>query len=250
MRGIFIHNQLEYRLEVTGEDFYQGDSLPCTLSVKNHSSETQPLSALSISLALGNFTKIKQKADCAYSVILSSVFNELGSLEAQEQKSFSWTVELDKNCVITDKNQSLFLLYGNPDIAEANAQLLVTVQPHRYIHQILTTLESTFQFVFKGQKSANGWLNVKLKPSSSRRLSLVDELVLGFHFEENAIMLKYMFKVKRFDTTVSTVTVKKGKTEVEQTLPLSEFLLTSEHLNLKSLEAKIDEALAVVATGL
>jgi hypothetical protein len=124
------------------------------------------------------------------------------------------------------------------------------VKPHRYIQKAITIFESPFQFVPKSQKSVNGWVEVKMKPPTARRLVLVDELLMSFRFDKDVLELKYTFKVKSFDTSASTVNVKKEKTVVEQRLEPKQYLLTEEHLNHEVLESKIQEALDVVSTGL
>jgi hypothetical protein len=120
-----------------------------------------------------------------------------------------WTFALDKNCSITDKSQTLFFRYGTT--SGAIGQLPITVKAHPHIEAILGIIETSFQFVLKGQKSSKGWVEAKLKPPTSSRFSMVNELKLGFRFEERALTLKFLFNVKKFETADSAVKIGKGR---------------------------------------
>lgn len=248
MKGVFVHNQLEYRLEVAGEKFCQGDPLPCTLSVKNHGAKTQTI-ALKLELTTGSLVKMKQRSGDAFTVITAA--DNLGSItvDPQATQSVSWQCTLDKNCCITDKSHTPCLLFGGSEDG-ALGQLAVTTLPHRHIQQIVTIFESTFQFIVKGIKSAEGAVQYKMKPSSAKRLTLVDELNLSFHFEESSLILHYLFKVKKIQATATSVGVKKATNEVEQRLEPSTYLLSPEVVNNLAIESVIEPALEVVSVGL
>lgn len=250
MKGIFVHNQVEYRLEVVGDEFWQGDSLQCTLSVKNHSPSARIVDGVRLDLVLASLSKIKQKTEGSFAIVSSADAFDTGELAAGEQKSMSCVFQLDVNCPITDKAQSLCLLFGANDSLEATNFLVLSINPQRYIPHILAVLENFFQFVSRGTKSSDGWVQAKFKPPSSRKFSLLDELTLCLRFEDEMLVMKYVFKVKRFDATVASVTVKKGKVELEQRLSEREYLLSPDYVNHPGLESKIGEALEVVATEL
>jgi len=250
MKGVFIHNQLEYRVEVRADDFCQGDSLPCVVSVKNHGSSSQTLSKLRLDLALGDIIKVRDKKEAAFTILCSAECPAPNGIAAGECKSVEWTFKLDENCPISDKSQSLYLLYGSGDADGALGQLPISVRPQRYIQQILGIFESFFQFVLKGCKSADGWVKAKLKPSNARRLSYVEELVLGFRFEDQTLVLRYVFRVKRLQTSGLAVGVKKVKTTVEQRLEPGTYTLTAQHVDHEVIKTKIEEALSTVAIEL
>ena len=250
MRGVFIQDGLEFRLEVTGDDFFQGNAVPCLVSVKSHSDSSRTLSDLRLYLALGNLKKVRAKAQDSFDLISCAEYPPTVELAAGEQKSFSWNFQLDQNCAISDKNQSPYLLYGNSSDASAVGQLPLTVQIHPYIQAIFGTLETVFQFVLKGNSSKGGWTTTKFKPPTARRFSFVEELNLSCHFDNEALQLKYLFNVKKFNSTEVGVNVTKGKTEVEQRYEASQYLFAGKFVNQEFLEGSINDALAVVSSGL
>ncbi len=247
MKGIFIHDQIEFRLEVAGDEFHQGDTLECSISAKNHSTSTRNVPAMRLELVRADLPKIKQKAENAFETIASAGIPAPGDLAPQEVKNYSWSFPLEKNAPISDKSRSLCLIFGIPDATE---YLPARILPHRHFRQIFLIMESAFQFVLKGQKSTDGWITGKLRPPSSRRLSLVEELLLSLRFEGNALAVKYIFKVKKFEATAATVGIKKGRNEVNQLLEESEYMLSREHINHDALQTRIEEALSTVATAL
>ena len=250
MKGIFIYGQLEFRLEVAGEDYCQGDSLACILSVKNHGAAPQTPGELRLDLGEADLKKLKEKKDDALKVTALAVLPAVPEIAPQKQHSVSWTFALDKNCAVSGRERSPCFAYGSGRESAATARLPFTVSPHRHIQKIAGLFESPFQFVIKGQKSTDGRVQIKMKPPTARRLSLVDELVVGFCFEGEALVLEYLFKVKAFETTAASVNVKKGKSEVRQRFEPAQYLLSGGHLNHEFVEGRIKEALSAVETGI
>ena len=250
MKGVLIQNQFEYRLEVPGEDFCQGDTLNAVLSVKNHAASARQVPALRLDLVLADLKKMKDKKGDAFEMISKGNCESLGELLPQASKSAALTFVLNKNCPISDKGQSLCFLFGDAVDPGGCGQSPVTIQPHRYIQKMLTIFDSPFQFVLKGQKGGKGCVEAKMKPPAARRFVLVDELVLGSRFDGDVLELTYTFKVKGFDASANSMNVKKGKAEVKQRLEPDVYLLTPEHLNHEKIEAKIEEALATVASNI
>lgn len=250
MKGVFIHNGVEYCLEVTGDEFSQGDPISCTISIKNHSPKTQSHKGLLLELAFANLGKLKKKEDCIIDVRNSLPPGDPFELAPQSEKVASTTFHLDSNCPISDKNQSLCFLYGDTDSSVPKGHLVLVVKPHMFIQQILGVFESTFQFVRKGEKSSEGWVLAKFKPSTARKLSFVDEVTAAFRYEDTDLILKYVFKVNKFDTTLNTMGIKKEKKELEQRLRKDQYLLTKDHINDQAIESLIEEALDFVSMGL
>lgn len=248
MKGVFFHQQLEFRLEVEGDELRQGDVVPCTLSVKNHGSAPQPPGRLTLALANGNMKKVKQKAEDAFEVIATAECPELGEIAPGKQESFSHTFQLAKDSVITDGTLSPYLLFGSADVAGATGQLLLTVHPHKHIQEIVGLLETHYQFVPKGLKSSKGWVSYKMKPPSAKRFSLVNELSLGFRFEQDNLGMRYNFNVKKFEATSTALGVRKAKTDVAQNLEPSDYLFAGQYVNHEKVLALMSEALGAVAS--
>ncbi len=115
---------------------------------------------------------------------------------------------------------------------------------------IIDTMETVFNFTNKGVSSKDGHVVAKLKAPDSRRLSLLEELELGFRFEGETLAVSYLFKVKRFDMSMTTkVDIKKGKVEVSQCWKSSAYVFGEGFIQQEFVERSINEALEAVATG-
>ncbi len=251
MRGVSIQQPYELRLEVQGDDFVQGQSVPCVLAVKNRSGAASTLQTPALLLALGNLKKVKAKDSDAFEVVARAECERGIEIPSGGQATFEHSFALDANAVITDKSQSLFLLYGNSEQPSALAQLLLTVKVHPHVHAIFDTFTTVFSFVSKGESSKkDGWTSIKLKPPESRRMSLVEELNFAVRFDNRDLKVKYLFNVKRFDTSMSSVNVKKGKAEVEQTWLAQEYLFGGGFVRQEYVEKMIEAGLAEVSSGL
>lgn len=251
MRGVNIQQPYEFRLEVQGDDFVQGQSVPCVLTVKNRSGAPSTLQTPALLLAVGNLKKVKAKDADAFEVLARAECERGIEIPGDGQSSFEHSFALDTNAVITDKSQSLFLLYGNSEQPAELAQLLLTVKVHPHVQAIFDTFTTVFSFISKGESSKkDGWTCIKLKAPDSRRMSLVEELNFAVRSENGELKVKYLFNVKRFDTSMSSVNVKKGKVEVEQTWSAQDYLFGGGFVRQEYVEKMIDAGLAEVSSGL
>jgi hypothetical protein len=250
MRGVIIENGLELRLEVPGEGFVQGDSVPCTLTVKNHSSSPTSLANLTLTLAQGTLKLVKAKDSKAFQEVALASLNAPEEIQASSTAQFQYTFQLSENCLVSEKNQSLFLIYGSQPGGNSAGQLPLSVTPHTYIVEVFRTLEMVYSFVPKGITWKEGYTIMKFTPPNNRDLMLVEELNLGVIRDGENLRTRYSFKVKKFDTGGSGVAVKKGKTEFEYSLTPNDYLFGGGFINQESLEASINAALKEVSTGL
>lgn len=248
MRGITIQSPLEFRLEVTGETFAQGDQVPCKLSVKNHGATSAVLDALSLVLALGNLKKVKAKDAAAFEAILTGEVERGSELAPGAEASFSHTFLLDRNVAITDKAQSPYLLYGNSTDQQQLGQLLLTVNPHPHVRSVFDSLATVFSFVNKGESSKGGWTTAKLKAPDSRKLASVEELNLSCRFDGDALEVRYVFTVKKFEGVAVMMEVKKGKREILQRWEPSDYLFGGGFIRQEFVERSVEEALEPVST--
>ncbi len=250
MRGVLFNHPLEYRLETPSDDLYQGDSIRGVVSVKNHSAEPIDISDLCVKLSLGDSKKVKAKASDAFADLLVAKIEGGLHLNPQESAVRDWAIETDRNCPIADRAQSPYLLYGDASCPQALGQLPLSVKPHKYVQAVIDTMETVFNFTSKGISSKAGQVVAKLKAPDARRLSLVEELNLGFRFHGDNLEVSYVFKVKRFDTTAATkVDIKKGKIDVVQSWNSADYLFGGGFIQQEFVERSINEALEVVTTG-
>jgi hypothetical protein len=113
---------------------------------------------------------------------------------------------------------------------------------------------NTTYFLFLNQNghfSKDGWTCAKYKAPETRRLSLVEELIVCCRYDGPELQVRYDFKVKRFDTESEVkVNVKRGKSSVLQGWTEAEYLFGSGFLHQQFVEQQIDEALQTVAVHL
>lgn len=250
MRGVSVQHPCEFRLDVQGDDFVQGRPVQCSLTVKNHGDSSVIIEAPTLVLALANLKKVKAKDWSGFETVSSAELERGVEIGVKSEYTFRYTFELDLNATITDKSQSMYFLYGSSSDVGSLGQLLLTVSPHAHLRAFFDTMTSAFSFVAKGETSKDGWTCARFKPPESRRMSFVEELNLSAHQTADALELRYVFSVKKFDSSMTKVEVKKGKAEVRQTLPRSEYLFGGEFLNQEYVEKMIDSALAEVSSGL
>ena len=249
MRGLFLQHPLEFRLNVTGDSFSQGAPVPCSLTVKNHGDAPATLEHLSLHLALGNLKKVKAHDNSAFEVLQSADLDRSIQVAPQGETSLPYTFVLDPNAPITDKNQSLYVLYGNTLNAAQLGQLLVTVHVHQHIRTIFDTMSTVFNFINKGEVSKGGATIAKLKAPDSRRFSLVDELNLSATFTPEGLEIAFIFSVRKFDHGTSKVAVKKEKKEVRKALPSSDYLFGGGFVRQEYIDQFIESALSEVSSG-
>ena len=250
MRGIFLQHPLEYRLDVPGNSFTQGAQAPCSLTIKNHSEAAVTITPPTITLSLGNLKKIKARADDAFESIEMAQLSCDTTVAQRGEISAPCTFSLDRNAPISDKNQSLYLLYGSNSDTQSLGQLLLTVHPHPHVRTIFDTMTTVFNFINKGESSKGVLTTAKLKAPDSRRFSFVEELNLSASFVADALELNFLFTVKKFDHGTAKVGVKKAKTEVRKTLPANEYLFGGGFVRQEYIEQAIESALSEVSSGL
>lgn len=245
MKGAFLHQQMQFQLEVKVESAVQGDQLPCVLTVKNLGGTPQSLTGVVLELCVGDVKKLKDKPE-EYEVVATGSLGLPDTLAPQASASGSHIFELDRNCIVSEKSKSLFCRYGVS--GTQTGELPLTVLPHPHLQKVVEILESAFQFVAKGTRSSKGWVDVKFKPSSSRRYSFVNELVLGARFEGSELVLNFKFNVKKFESSQANVSVSRSKTEVERRLEEKSYVVGG-FIDHGKVEAVIADALEVVASG-
>ena len=242
MRGTFFKQPLEFKLDVKGDEWRQGDSISCALSVKNRGTSTESLAGLFMNLACGDIKGVREKSAEAFSVISAAEMAAPAALEAGQDYAAPWQFDLDRNCTITDKGQSLYLLCGKGSPAEIAGQLAVNVLPHPHLEAVTSLLESSFSFVLKSQKSKKDWVETKLKAPGGKDFPTLEHLLLSMRFEGEVLQLKYCFQVKALQASATTLEVKKAKRELLQELPMNSYLLGG-HVDNDKIEEKLSEAL-------
>ncbi len=251
MRGILIQRPLEYRLDVIGDSFEQGASVPCSLTIKNHAQTPTKIEGLSLLLATGNLKKVKSRDSDAFEILERFELASSLELAPSSHVTHERVLHLSLNSAITDKNSSPYLLYGDSAHAQGIGQLLLTTQPHAHVRHIFDTMTTVFNFINRGVTSKDNQTVAKFKSPDSRRYSLVEELNVFSSFGEDlSITLRFVFTVKRFDHSSTAVAVKKAKVEILRQLEPSEYLFGGSFVRQEYIDEQIEAALAEVSSGL
>lgn len=250
MRGLFIQKSLEFRLDVQGDSFEQGQAVVCTLKIINRGAESAVFKSPTLRLAVGDLKLVKAKDPGAFTTLATAELERGVEIAPGAEFVATHTFTLDRNCPIAEKAKSPFLLYGDADSDADLGQLPLTVTAHKHLQAIFDTLTTVFSFIPKGQTFKGGWTTMKLKPPESRAMSFVDELNLSLRFGENALEVAFLFSVKKFDASQTKVGVRKDKTEIKQSWTAQEYLFGGEFIRQEFVETKVQEALAEVSSGL
>lgn len=144
MRGLFLKHPLEFRLEVKGDSFFQGQDLSCALIIKNHGDAPALVAEPTVVLVRADLKKVKAKDASAFEIIQRAELERGIEVAPKSEVQFLYTVTLDRNVPITDKGQSPYLLYGNSESFSELGQLLVTVIPHQHLRAVFDTC--TFEY--------------------------------------------------------------------------------------------------------
>lgn len=214
MKGTLFQKPVEYRIEVDGESWRQGDAIAGTLTVVNRGTDVLSNEGIHVSLAYGKFKEVHAKAEDAFEVLETKPFtgNEM-----------SWVFQTERNCPITDKSASLFLLYGRGKSTPILGHLQLNIQPFQVIEDFLYRFKTDFRFVEKSKKAGRKGVDVKLVPPSGQSFASLDHVMMCFHFDKETMHVRYVFAVKKIEATASSFDMKKTKREVEQSFAPAQF---------------------------
>ncbi|MBC7691905.1 MAG: hypothetical protein H7222_09045 [Methylotenera sp.] len=250
MKGTIFQKPLEFKLNVEGESWRQGDGVQGTLLVKNHGSEAISLKDIHIHLAQGRLSKVRSKTEGAFKIQASAPISTPDDAEkflaAGGELQLPWTFQTDRNCAITDVSTSLYILYGQGDAADKLGQIQLTFHPYPIIQEFLKTLTIDFRFVIKYQKFVKERLEIKLEPPTAKAFNFLECLFLYFYIEGDVINVSYAFQVKKLDASAASVDITKQSKTFDQSLAPHEYLMPSGRVNYTFFEAAIREAMKVV----
>lgn len=246
MKGTFFQKPLEFRLQVDGESWNQGDKISGLLTAKNHGTESVAVDEFRVALAHGELKKVRVKSPEAFKIRSAISGPEGAKLEQQKEFSLPWSFETDRNSPITDSLSSPFLIYGRGDSADKLGQIQLVVNPDPVIQEIIQVLVVAFRFVVKARKFVKGSVEVKLSPPDAKGFVALEQLVLLFRYEENTLHLSYTFGVKKIEATASSFDLKKDKKVFEQSFDPTQYRTPSGRFNHEFIEISVREIISQV----
>lgn len=246
MKSTIFLKPLEYNIIADGERWHQGEKIKGVLKIKNHSMESVELPLLKISLAGGNFKKIKAHDKKAWEHLAAIALGEKISLGASEEKEFAWNFQLPEDCQITDKSGSVYLTFFDHEGAMPAGQLELVIDPKLVIHQFLEIFQNFLRFKVVQTKFSKGMVEIKLNPPSSKEMNNIESLVLRMKEVDKTLELEYTFNTHAFEMVAGNLLAQKKMKQVSQKLTAKEYTIYGDSLNhdfiKSSISAVIKEA--------
>lgn len=210
MRGLSFQNGIEYKVNIEGESWAQGDSISIRLESKTPSS-------LTLILAEGVDKKVKLKSADAFT-ILEKFSSDTSPLDQ--------VIQLPLNSPISDKSGSLYVLYGKGDESpEKLGQLRLNIIPHLHLRDLIEVMTSHFRFAQKTTSATKkNEVEVKLDPPGSKEWTSLELLTLKLLVTEETIEAHFQFNRSEIDPMKGRLAKVMVKREMERSWPLSELI--------------------------
>ncbi|MGE0615922.1 MAG: hypothetical protein AB7P04_09790 [Bacteriovoracia bacterium] len=258
MKGAFFQQSLEYRLVVDGESWRQGGVIAGNLQVKNHGAKPAELTNLCVALADGKEKKVKAKPldlKAAFEILDRAGFSAVTVAPGGTSAPLEWKFQLMGDCRVTEKNHSLYVIYGTSDFAPSAGMLQTRVVPRQHFEDFIESLVIANRFKLKGYASGKkGGVEFTLDPPDGREFSTIEELVVTLKMEAGStgedLSASFLFYTKEVNPQAAGFALQKGKKLVERrfTPPqyLSEF---SKRVDKEQVEKALLEVLANFREG-
>lgn len=200
MKGMSFQNGVEFKVSIEGESWSPGETVKGQI-------ETKPGSMAQVILAEGIDKKVKLKSADAFITLFEVPL---------KKTPYSWEFELPMNTRVSDKNGSLYLLYGSGEAIEKYGQLRLNIVPHLLLRDLSDLLTAEFRFalpVFSYGRSKT--TELKLDPPELKEWTMLEQLVIQLGLSHDALDAKFIFTRKEVDPTrggLSTIVVKREVT--------------------------------------
>ncbi|MBL7664547.1 MAG: hypothetical protein JNM93_05395 [Bacteriovoracaceae bacterium] len=254
MKGTLFLKPLEWQLMIEGEAWSQGQLLKGTLTVKNHGTTEVKLKDLGLSLIFADLKKVRQNSGEKFKAEQNVLFDKSQKVAPKATAELAWTIQLDKNCPITDKKSSYYLQYGHDD-KQTGAYLQLIVNPQNIFLKLSELLDVFFRFKVKEKKCSKTGVEFKLVPPDAKDFLGMDDCSIIMNLDDkNNLNLEYFFTLKKLDYTsnagvgLKSMGLTKSNMEFKQSFTPKEYLLLKDALNQDFLLKKIPEVLNQVKT--
>lgn len=242
MKGTFFAKPLEFKIEISGESWKQGELIRGKLCVTNHGDTPAALSNLGAVLAFGDSKKIKSKDQKSFKCIDKIIFEE-NDLPINESATLRWQFKLDENAPISETKGSLYIICGDSERPFDVGQLQLNIIPCENLTNLIEVFKLFFKFKVKAIKNKKGSLEVKMLPPGSKDMGIIEQLLLSMNMSNNGIELRYKFIVKKIDYADSVMNVKSENIEIEQTLTPTQFKIYGDAPNQDGMREAISQTL-------
>ncbi|MDB9786933.1 hypothetical protein OAB57_02405 [Bacteriovoracaceae bacterium] len=246
MKGTHVHQGIEHKINIEGEEWPQGSALSGTYDkVIHRSNDNKPYEG--VALVACNLRKLKKKDPQAYFVIDHHLV-ESGS------ESFKWRFQLPNWSFITDKSHSYYILYGTFDQLEKNSYLLGDglgqLQLHTILHprlqNLLGLMQTFLRFALKDVKNGKkDNVVAKLVAPECREWSFIYSFELHLKMDEElTIHIDYLVTVNQLTHEQIGKQIKQTKKTFSQSLSAKEFILYENDFHPEKVVKEINTVLS------
>jgi hypothetical protein len=245
MKGTFFARPLEFKLEIQGEKWFQGETIKTKLLIHNHDQECAKLHNFGLILAHGDSKKVKAKSPDAFKLISSKVMEEIiippiGSVELAHDFA------LDSNCTITEGNSSLYILCSKTEELMNGQHLQLSILPQKCISSFLEIFENFYRFKSKSMKNKKNLLEIKMQAPASKEYAAIEQLILNFKLLDQKMELEFLFKVKKLSYQTEGVAAESLELPFSLSLAKTEYESFGGAPNQTVILKKLEEVLSEV----
>jgi len=244
MKSTTFTKSIEYNLITNAEKWRQGDKINGVLKIKNISLDNIEIPVLKITLAVGNFKKIKSKDIKAWDHFSEILFEDKISISSGEQIEYAWNFKLPEDSQITEKDKSVYLTFFDGVEPWPSALLELVVDPKLVIMQFLEILVVFMRFKALQRKFSKGMVEVKLSPPSSKDMSHVESLVLRMKEVDKTLEIEYIFTTHAFEMVAGNMMAQKKTAQVDQKLTSNEYYIYGDSPNHEFIKSSVSSVIA------
>ena len=241
MKSTFFEKNIEYQLEVNGENWNQGEIISGQLQIINRDQKALQIESVEIVLAHGLKKNLKEKNKLVWEIQENLTLTKDFLLPTNQSETFEWSFKLKTNCPITDKMGGLYLLFGGQEILSSGGRLDLNIK----LHPLLQTFTTQFRFLEKFQKRKNDWTEIKLIPPESREFPNLDYVSCLLRIYKEKLEVNYLFKMKGLGRSGNQMKITKKNRDIFQTIEKENYLQAGGFPNRACFRENIDQALKI-----
>lgn len=230
MKGVSFQNGVEFKIQIEGESWQPGDLIKGQI-------ESKPLAEGSLYFVEGIDKKIKTKSADAFII-----------LKEQNAKTLpqEWEYSIPMDARISDKNGSLYLLYGRGDALEKLGLLKLNIIPHLLIRDLIALICGNFRFAQKNLSAGKkGLAEIKLDPPGVKEWAMLEQLVLFAKISDSHLECNFQFHRKEVDATKGGLATKTVKREIKKEWKRNEITYDfNQRLNTEVMMVEIEKIIA------
>jgi hypothetical protein len=243
MKSSIIESQFDWILNIHGEQWMQGQEIKGELTISNKSHDSHLITNPKLIIAYVDIKKFKALEEKSFREIHVIEMPNF-AMTAKETKTMNWSYQLEMNSYITDKKNSLYLLWGDLS-KKIPASLMLNISPHQNIMKVLEVWEIFFRFTKKECISLkDNFLEVKLLPPNSKEFATLESLKLKMKRIEKQLHIVATAEIKSIKADTTGMSVVKSVKNQEVIWDEKKYLLMPGHVNQDFLQSEIKKLIA------